>query len=300
MAITPSLKASGAKSGTFDSDLSTSMINDETNAELTLKLRVWLEQINPVNAQLPLFLPYVGGLQLKADTTHDSDYDTNKKEWKIRQWSPKDWAAFTGEYVGDGQGFWDGRFWLQTPDTFADLDSPKGKPHARPNVWCRFELRLATSPADAHVSISVLQLAAGEKEGHNFRSTAALYTKYDLKADFSRDGTGRWHRQRTFIHELGHALGLGHIGKLTNAAACVAAAADPKKDGFNSSECYNGNNFNEADNIMGRGMQLTAIDALPWRKRIAEHTGTAENDWKAFRYRIYPRRLAHIPGALAR
>lgn len=291
MAIKATMTAAEASFGTFDSELNTSMVNETTNAELTIKLRVWLEQINPRQVQLPLFMDFLGPIQLPLDVKNDSD----DVPWVIRQWQPKEWFSFTNEYIRDGQRFWNGRFWLRTPDDFDELDVPKGHPYCRPNIWCRFNLTLARSPADAHTSISVVQLVANEKQGHDFRSTAVLYSKFDLKSDFSQDHSGKWHRQRTFIHELGHSMGLPHIGVMTNAPSCTAAVADPKKDGTNSSECYDGANSEEADNVMGRGMKMTAIDALPWRKRLAEHTGTADTDWRAFRHRDYPRYLKHIP-----
>jgi hypothetical protein len=75
-------------------------------------------------------------------------------------------------------------------------------------------------------------------------------------------------------HEIGHLIGLGHIGTILKTPLCVAAMelngigkdSHPNmKGGRNSFNCYgHGQGIAVAGNIMGAGEDFTVENALPW------------------------------------
>jgi len=250
----------------FDSELDDSMANDKTNAELTIFLRVYLEKVP-------------GGGTIK-DANNSTDFD-------VQEWSTTEWAAFKKKYQQQGQAFWHGKFWLQTPDDFSELDT---KTH-RPNIWCKFSLKVQDTPAGSYhkkIRVCRLKVPAGKTYGAGtFRSHDSLYDNFDLGvASYVRGG--KTYYQRTFIHEIGHAIGIPHIGVMTGEPTCPASDT-------NSDACY-GVRTDDRKNIMGFGMALSENCAMPWKKRIAEHTSTSESKWKVHMKRFYPRKLTSIVG----
>jgi hypothetical protein len=283
----------------FDSELRTTMVNSQVNAELTIVLRVFLQKVDTKTAGL-LYPEF-----------HDSSDPNPAKKFDIRDWDAKgkhstgyrgEYADFTNRYQREGQGFWTGKYWLQTPDDFADLDWPAspGPATHRPNVYCKFRLELVNSAAGKpHKTIQLIRLDRVHGQSTTFRSDDSHYDNFDLQtADYNNivDNNGKKHNfhQKSFVHEIGHALGLAHIGVLLNNAAAVAAPNSPAAYGFGTLS------KNDAANVMGYGMTLTAIDAQPWVNRIEAHTGAAKAKWKLFmkdnsgRW-IHPRPLKLIP-----
>ncbi|HVS38699.1 MAG TPA: hypothetical protein VMS17_24295 [Gemmataceae bacterium] len=282
----------------FDSELRTTMVNATVNAELTIVLRVWLQKVDAKTAgyTYPQF--------------HDASDPNPAKMFDIRDWDEKgkhstgyrgEYADFTHRYQLDGQSFWTGKYWLQTPNDYAELDWP-AKPAAathRPNIWCRFRLELANSLADhPHKTIQLIRLDRKSGTSTTFRSDDSHYDNFDLQtATYNHilDDKGKEHTyyQRTFVHEIGHALGLAHIGVLLGNPVAVAHP--------NGQEAYGYGTLTptQSANIMGYGMNLTAIDAAPWVKAVAAHTGTAEAKWKVFMkdhgHWPHPRPLKTIP-----
>ncbi len=252
------------RSGAYDSELRTSMASPHTNAELTILLRVFLRRVTKA-----------------ATGGHIKDVD--QVDFKLRDWSEVEYRNFCTRYQTQGQCFWNGKYWLQTPDTFAEFDcpaSPKTPTH-RPNVYCKFKLEMVNSEAKAHTTIDLVRLDRNTGTSSTFRSHSKLYDNFDLGTSTYAnvtDDKGKVHtyHQKTIVHEIGHSLGLDHIGVLVGNVAC-------KADNTNANECYGmGMTDANASNVMGYGMNLTAIDAKPWLSRIAEHTKTSETDWKVF------------------
>src|SRR5262245_18903215 len=98
---------------------------------------------------------------------------------------------------------------------------------------------------------------------------------------------------RTIAHEIGHHLGLDHIGVILKTPQCVFAMvaasvgadhADPLTDGgTNSFYCYGGNQATAVNaNIMGMGDKFTVENARPWLWAILSLRGyKREVGWQA-------------------
>jgi hypothetical protein len=275
----------------YDSELRTEMMNASTNAELTLVLKVCLQQAVGISGRV---------------------VDANHKPWDTVPWSPVVWSKFLDKYSSEATKYWDGKFWLVTPKDNTDLCWPKVKPTHRCNVWCRFRLDTVNSPSQAHKTIQVANVAPMEVQethyqecrAYAFRSNAAVYKAEDLEM-VARDQRNssvisveghRIYKQRTFIHEVGHALGLPHIAVMTKNAKC------PVTD-TNATACY-GTTLRESMDIMGEGEDLSAYDAQPWLDRINKHfqqsvpdraapaNPAATGKFEAVQHRAFPVRLA--------
>jgi len=174
----------------------------------------------------------------------------------------------------------------------------------RPNVACRLVTELASGPGTAHKTINVVNLDvdalkhAGTTNfsSSTFRSNDSTYDSLDIKKRDSHydDDKGVEHTIKnyyTIAHEIGHAIGLPHVGVLRSRPTCVFAVTLKKlgvknvsshlNGGSNSDACYGRDDIvGLAENIMGLGTKFEEINAQPWMDRIAMHTNTAAHDWK--------------------
>src|SRR5207249_719159 len=90
-------------------------------------------------------------------------------------------------------------------------------------------------------------------------------------------------------HEVGHALGLYHIGYTLCMKAggerqnCFTTVSDPYQAGTDSGA-----------NVMGAGTLVEPVNAAPWQEHIVLHfpdDPSNPEDWKAFGTPKYPRLL---------
>ena len=244
----------------FDAEIDTTVCNATTNCNLTLHMLVWLGRYNPG--------PKGGVVK-----------DSNKVRRKVVQWKNSEWEMWKRKFQRQAQKFWNGRFWLLTPDHYRDFDWPKGAPTHRPNVFCRFRLRITPHASKAHHAIGCLRL---HPEAGPFRSDAGTITHRDLKAEDYR-GFGGGKKFKTNLHEVGHLLGLDH-----SAAHRRACKANP-----DTLVCY-GKTKSEKLEVMGMGRRVEAYHAQPWRVAIAHLTGTADTEWGMSTKRVFPRKLKGV------
>lgn len=230
--------------GSFNSEFRTSMANSTTNAELTLVLKLHMDKVT----------------QASQSTIQDVDGTV----FQVRDWSADGWSRFMRNFRSMGQAYWSGKFWLVSPAGTTDLQVRHTGRLYQCNVWCRVRIEVQESAAGAHQSIRCVRIRSngGPMNAGTFRSHSLLYDQNDLGVGSYTRG-GRVYTQRTFIHEIGHALGLPHIAEMTGNAACPAANT-------NADACY-GIEREEREDIMGFGHRLSLNDARPWRNRIHEH-----------------------------
>src|SRR5947209_8780742 len=108
--------------GSYDSQFNYKVINESTNAELIVSLSIFLRQI-------------------AAGTVNDTDGTA----FTAVNWDAKSWTAWTKRFQREAQAYWNGKFWLKTPNTCDCLNFTRGAAghKYRCNVWCRFKLELA-------------------------------------------------------------------------------------------------------------------------------------------------------------
>lgn len=231
-------------SGSFNSEFRTSMMNSTTNSELTLVLKLHLDKV--------------------VRATQPTIQDVNGTTFNVLDWTADGWSRFKRNFQAMGQSYWSGKFWLRSPQGTRDLQISHGGRTYQCNVWCRLKLEVQETAAGAHQTIRCVRVRSngGPMNSGTFRSHAQLYDQYDLGIGTYVRG-GRTYTQRTFIHEIGHALGLGHIAEITGNASCPAANT-------NADACY-GTTHEERQDIMGFGSRLSLHHASPWASRIHDH-----------------------------
>lgn len=269
------------------------------NHTLTLVLKLHLNKIAPTMVTVPLLGPLAMPFR-----------DADKKPFAIKPWTVAEYAAFTRGFLKQC-GYWNNQFWLVPPSGFSGYDYTVGGRTVRPNVYCHLHVALVGA-ATAHRTLDVVNLnttvvakALGKKESKlnasDFRSDEVTYDSLDVKPvprPFA-DDKAKVHslNRSTIAHEVGHALGLPHIGVTHGAAQCkVAVFADGLfseayknsesypalyAGGSNSSVCYGSSGpASLGANVMGFGLQFDESNASPWRERLALHTKTRAADWK--------------------
>lgn len=242
--------------GKWHADLVEWNRNQTTNADLTIYIRVFFDKIDPA-----------GG----ARTGTHMDYDTNRR---IQRWAPGEFERFVRNLTTGASRFWNGVFWLQTPPHYHGLDYPDTNPTHRCNLYCRFELEAAPSAADAHYTIAVCRV----RDGEVFRSHSTLFSQRDIQSDhrIPRSTTRFW----THYHEVGHLIGLQHVGT-------GGTRADPS-DG---AETAYGVTRAEMEDVMGRGHTRHNWHAGPWQQAAEAFTSIRAADWTVAQHRLYPARL---------
>ncbi len=269
------LTGSRTNPGRWDSDLDPTMCDRYNNAELCVYLRVFLRQANPAGGAA------TGTAREWGTDAHGTSGTGRGTARRIVRWNDTTWNSWTARYQRDVQRFWDGKFWLVARHAMDELDFEDRGVTYRPNLWCRFRLRLAQSEAAAHAAISVVRLHSSETF---FRSDSRHYDSRDIQISRSTHA-GRAYRQSTPVHEVGHLLGLGHAAQ--GSAACTAAGntgAEP---------CYCAT-ASDCGNIMGAGSSRRASNASPWQLAIEEHGGGSRSNWEVKLRRHYPRTLDQV------
>jgi len=293
--------ASGGFSVAYDSYL---LLHDGCqNHTLTLVLKIYL------NPMLPQFLPKWLRLPIL-------DSDSPPKVFLIRPWQTAEWTTFSKNFVRECAK-WNDRFWLIPAASFTALNVKRGGRTIRPNIYCHLFVTIVGSVAGSHRSINVVNLDlqdAKSRYGLNnsdldsgvFRSDADRYDSLDVKArkQWTQDNLGNWNQAKkysTIAHEIGHALGLPHIGVSHNDPLCQMAiifdqyASNPSSlpalfnGGSNSQACYgNLGAPKRGANVMGGGSSFDEANAAPWASRLALHTGTKPEDWSVSRNIVAP------------
>ena len=247
--------------GKWDADLVDWKIDSTTNAYLTIFIRVFFLKIDPVG---------MTGTYGDADDTA-----ANSSKKAIQKWKPGEFERYVRNLTGSAQKFWDGQFWLKTPKTYDGLNYPsKDRATHRANIYCKLDLKAAQQAHDAHYTIAVVR----SQDDVAFRSNAVLYSQNDIKSEqmIPHSTVKFW----THFHEVGHLIGLGHVG----------SGGNTNVPNDNSPTAY-GVTAKEMQDVMGRGHARHNWHAAPWQQGAEAFTGVKASDWKVFSHHISPERI---------
>jgi len=251
------------------------------------------------NHSLKIFLR----INLKQVNNQTTALDSKKRSFPVKNWTPEEWYDFTTQFERQSN-LWNNRFWLIPPKYFSLMDVEFGGRKMRPNMHCRLITEVTNSPSNGHRTIDVVNLdvdSIKKQRGINpgsgtFKSNAHHLDSLDIKPRnvSYEDDQGVEHtikNRYTIAHELGHAIGLKHIGVLKSTEQCTFAISLKKHGiknvsshlarGSNAEVCYGEyDSLGLAENIMGLGTKFEEINAQPWIDRVAMHTNTVARDWR--------------------
>lgn len=249
--------------------------------KLTVKLRVMLAQHEPSP-------PFV--------------LDGEGLSFMTRPWSNADWAKFVTSAKAQAN-MWNNQFWLKPPpDVDAYDHHGLDGSITRPYIKCELDVDFSPPYPLAHAVIKAVNLdtnvlsseaRARMPNDSPFRSNALIFSSFDdtpsLYSVPNQAGKVDKLRQFTIAHELGHVLGLGHIGVIKKTLLCQTAInlnaigqdVGLFKGGSDSMLCYGWNQpSNIRDNIMGYGMSFSAENAMPWVSSILRMRSKPTEYWE--------------------
>ena len=272
----------------FNSELLHEGVTPGTNATLTIYVRLFLFERNAKDAHMI------------RDPKDGRD---------IRDWAPGEFRAFRDAVKSKSDEFWNKRFTLvNNRYDISTFDVKAGSDTVRPNVDCCFALIWADSPADAHQTINcfcpntgkeITNFVNGSDVGngvgqfsHNMVKTINLPTPFQvtctrdvgdplkpLEMKREKYACTQMVDHLGVAHEVGHLLGLPHVGVARRSHQCLKAMADKPEEGGNARMCYAGDGPSHASNIMGMGNEVHHWNAMPWAIRMFKHTGIGPASW---------------------
>jgi hypothetical protein len=233
-----------------DSVLDFSKADQFANAELTIYLKVWLDPVKSM----------VGTIR-----------DAAGREFEVLDWTPADDFPGWRRRVADAANkTWDNKLLLIPPKRYDGLDWTGPTGVWQPLVRCRFVF-LIGDPSYHHAHVKVVQ-PKSRPDDAQFGVHSLLWS-IDSSSELPKvhNTLGEINRVAA-CHEVGHLLGLPHIGKITTVKNCRWWTD------HNDNACYAAEDPNPllANNIMGLGMQVTEFNALPWKKEFCKHVNQDE------------------------
>jgi hypothetical protein len=274
-------KHKGYDGAAYDSRL---ILREGGNAELTLILKIFFQRVDPTvkggsQSVVTKRGRSAGQFRLAAIT----DQELNTFRWKARYQANETWRG-----VG-----------LVTPNDFPGFDWPKGNPTVRPNVNCALQFELANCLSDAHATVRLVKPSqrgfrsyVDLKQGDStWNVTDTLWTGGHALQDGGREKI--W--QHMVPHEVGHLLGLEHIGKTMDVGVCVHNPCSEAEEDIMEYGKHESFPMWFARNIMGMGSVVHACNLFPWMHAMHQHTGVARALWTPAGTHIPPRAIQDIP-----
>ncbi len=306
-------RITAAPEGKYDSAFDSSIkltTHAGINHRIRIALRLFLNPITPnqLNAAIAEGIAKLLGVKLnnKGNVGFYPDADSNPQ--LIADWRGTDWQNFVNKFKSQAMS-WNRKFWLIPPADFTLFDTKFAGLTYRANICCEFWVEVVASIGTSHRTIDVVNLFSPNATSSTFRSHEGLYDSKDVGSTqaWSQDMNMQWqsHEHYTVIHEVGHAIGLPHIGVIRGLPNCSLAIVADKwlpadyvpallKGGSNGATCYGYyGSGGDAENVMGYGVKFAPENAQPWLDRLQLHANGPIDitKWKVSMSKIPPKRV---------
>lgn len=275
----------------FDSKLIVSGRNATTNADLILTLKIQFIAARP------------GFIKTRNDAAGTA--------FPITEWTAADnFSAWCKNACRVAEETWNGKLWLKTPYGFNGLDYTENSVTYRPNIHCGFRCVEASSPSEAHCRVTVARIDEQRAKEQGLGQYASNFVTWSYRDTWKLGAGANYEggiiKQTTACHEVGHLLGLHHIGEVKSVKGCFLANSLPWS-GANA--CYGSDDPNpsHSNNIMGMGMEVTSANALPWQTEMCKYANELKGwyltpeRWAASSSRVAPQPVVQVttfPGAM--
>ena len=193
--------------------------------------------------------------------------DAGDYVWPIVDWDARSQEAFKKRYEL-ATGFWNRRFLIRPPAEFDALDFRcDAVPNCviRPNILCLF--RMEASRENAH-TVDAVRLNYEHYDEGEIQNISAGKPSKQFRAGFGAHSQLLEDRQPYNIigHEVGHAIGLDHIGVMKHYPECK------KHEDRNKQICY-GKGKDRLDPmgapiLPGEKPVWSDFDSEPWRNHL--------------------------------
>ena len=254
----------------YNSQLSTVNATGSTNAMMTIFLRLFMVPV----------------------TSKEVVVDTTKANVPHIDWKLDEFVAFQAKMKRQAEEFWNANtMTLIPPANYKGLNWPPGnKATHRLNINCRFEVVWAGGVGDAHKVIRATRLVNDDATSTAAGSDWVNYDSGDTTPALFNNKTNCGHpvavEHLTVPHEIGHAIGLPHVGTFHDLTRseyqCKEPGIDPATTKWSNDQYGNFSTEDELRNIMGYGQAKAAWNFMPWILRIQAHTFSESmlSDWK--------------------
>ena len=283
----------------YNSALSLQGAGPTTNAKLTIYLRL-LMLPEPTDNYATFYRPDPKDATKKVAykvkyVPNPNPLETVYKQIpvEVREWGSQgdrlEFKLFQEKVKFIAEDFWNNTgLCLIPPPDCADLKWGSPKPSHMLNVECGFEIVWASGVGDAHVVVYCACIDQTNQDTFTIRSALGggkgWFDTGDIVSAISHHSGPATDSEvvanNCIPHEIGHALGLPHIGVTTGYLPCLNAAAAPNSGGTNHAMCYSGPNPEDGQNVMGFGLRIALRNGDPWLLRAARHTNTDVKKWK--------------------
>jgi hypothetical protein len=225
--------------------------------------------------------------------------------------------TFKRTAIAQASRTWSNELWLLPPNEFTLFDWPPDNPTVRPNIKCWLNCQFTEDPSKAHAIIDLISPRESDDDGVVFHSsTKSLDELGSRGGTWDIGDTGVHHntakqdpatfshedlQQIMVPHEVGHLLGLGHIGETQAVGTCTDETTSHSNKGWAYGDSKALPMWMARD-IMGLGPVVHPCNALPWMKAMGPHTGTGPGNgisdyklWIPAGTNIPPRAIGDIP-----